>query len=259
MPELPDLQVFSRNLSQKLVGKKVERLTVPYKKKLKTPEKDLRKAIEDTTLTSVYRDGKELHFAFGNGNVLGLHMMLKGQLHLFHETHQEKYPIIELLFTDRTGLTMTDWQGQATPTLNPPQRDAPDALSKSVSYGFLREKLGNSKAAIKKVLMDQEIIRGIGNAYADEILWDARISPFSISNKIPDTAVRMLLKSIRAVLTKAEKKIFKACPGIISGEVRDFVAVHNASLTESPTGAKILTDSMGGRKTYYTDEQRLYS
>lgn len=259
MPELPDLQVFSRNLSEKLVGKHVQRLTVAYKKKLKTSEKNLRHAIENSTLTSVYRDGKELHFAFDNGNVLGLHMMLKGQLHLFQEKHQEKYPIIALLFTDGTGLTMTDWQGQATPTLNPGRREAPDALSKFVNYRFLKEVLGNSKAPIKKVLMDQERIRGIGNAYADEILWEARISPFSISNKIPDSALRVLAKSLRAVLTKAEKKILKAYPGIISGEVRDFAAVHSAKLTESPTGGKILIGSMGGRKTYYTDEQKLYA
>lgn len=259
MPELPDLQVFSRNLSEKLVGKKVQSLTVAYKKKLKAPEKDLRHAIEKATLKSVYRDGKELHFEFDNGNVLGLHMMLKGQLHLYHKKHDEKYPIIELLFTDGTGLTMTDWQGQATPTLNPVPRAAPDALSKSVTYTFLKEALARSKSTIKKVLMDQEIIRGIGNAYADEILWEARISPFSISNKIPETAIKALAKSIRAVLTKAERKILKAHPGIISGEVRDFVAVHSAKLKESPTGGKILIDAIGGRKTYYTDEQKLYA
>lgn len=70
-------------------------------------------------LISVRRDGKELHFAFDNSNVLALHIMLKGELHLFSERHNKKYPIIEILFSDGTGLVMTDWQRQATVTLNP--------------------------------------------------------------------------------------------------------------------------------------------
>jgi len=258
MPELPDLQAFSRNLTKKLSGKKVEKLRALYKKKLKTSEKDLQEGVEGAQLTSVYRDGKELHFAFDNGNVLALHLMLKGELHLFDGTHNKKYPIIELLFSDGTGLAMTDWQGQANPTLNPPPRKAPDALSKTVDYKFLKDMLGASKAAVKKLLMDQQVIRGIGNAFADEILWHAHISPFSISNKIPDTAIKYLAKSIRSVLTRAEKTILKTSPDIISGEVRDFLLIHNAKKTHSPDGAKIRVDTTSGRKTYYTNEQKLY-
>lgn len=258
MPELPDLEVFSFNLSTRLAGKKVEKLHAIYRKKLKTPETDFKECLEGATLSSVYRDGKELHFSFDNGTVLSLHLMLKGQLHLFEETHHEKYPIIEIRFSDSTGLVMTDWQGQATPALNPPAREAPDALSKTVNYAFLKETLGRSKARIKQLMTDQNIIRGIGSAYADEILWHARISPFSVSNKIPGPAVKTLAKSIRSVLTKATKTILKNYPGIISGEVRDFMAVHHAKRTHSPTGARIKVDNTG-RSTYYTDEQTLYT
>jgi formamidopyrimidine-DNA glycosylase len=258
MPELPDLQVFGRSLSEKLVGKRVQKIRAIYRKKLKTSDAELRDRIERATLTSIYRDGKELRFAFDNGHVLGLHMMLKGELHLFVGTHDKKYPIIEILFSDGSGLVMTDWQGQARATLNPEPREAPDALSPMVNYRFLKEKLASSRAAIKKLLMDQEVIRGIGNAYADEILWDARISPLSICNKIPQEVVKQLAKSIRRVLTKAEKAIFKAYPGITAGEIRDFMAVHNPDRTHSPTGERIHIQK-AGRSTYYTDEQKLYT
>lgn len=63
MPELPDLQVFSRNLSKKLVGKTVQKLYTINKKKLNTSEKELRDSIESARLSRVYREGKELHFA----------------------------------------------------------------------------------------------------------------------------------------------------------------------------------------------------
>jgi formamidopyrimidine-DNA glycosylase len=258
MPELPDLQAFSRNLSKKLVGKKVEKINAIYKKRLKTEEKGLQRSLEGATLSSVCREGKELHLSFDNGNVLALHMMLKGQLHLFHEKNDARFTIIELLFTDGTGLAMADFQGQATPTLNPQPKEAPDALSNTVNFKFLKEKLNKSKAAVKKVLIDQQVIRGIGNAYADEILWHARISPFSISNKIPDANLKALAKSIKSVLKQAEKKILKANPEIISGEIRDFVAVHSSKKQKSPTGARILIDKSSARKTYYTREQKLF-
>ncbi|HEX8041368.1 MAG TPA: hypothetical protein VF490_19610, partial [Chryseosolibacter sp.] len=121
-----------------------------------------------------------------------------------------------------------------------------------------KETLHGSKARIKQLMMDQNVIRGIGNAYADEILWHARISPFSVSNKIPGEAIKRLAKSVRSVLTKAIKTILKNYPGMITGEVRDFMAVHNAKKRHSPTGVKIKVDKTG-RSTYYTDEQKLYA
>lgn len=258
MPELPDLQVFSRNLSQKLVGKKVKKLYAINKKKLKVTEQKLRKSIEGAKLSSVYREGKELHFAFDNGHILGLHLMLRGGLHFFDGKNDKKFAIVELLFTDGSGLAMTDYQGQATPTLDPKPPAAEDALSEKVDFKFLKEKLNNSRAAIKNFLLDQKKIRGIGNAYADEILWQARISPFSAGQSIPDPQLKKLAKAIKSVLIKAEKSIVTSHPGIISGEVRDFLDIHNAKKSHSPAGGKILVKKNGARKTYYTEEQELF-
>src|SRR4051794_11211144 len=104
MPELPDLQVFSRNLNKELAGKKVKTITVVNKKKLKTPPEKLRKSIEGAKLMKVYREGKELHFKFSNEAILGLHLMLHGKLDFFKEKNENKYPVIEILFDDGTGL-----------------------------------------------------------------------------------------------------------------------------------------------------------
>lgn len=257
MPELPDLQVFSSNLDKKLAGKTLKKLTVVNSKKLKTPAAKLKKALEKQELTKVERVGKELHFNFKNGSVLGLHLMLRGQLFLFEGTNEHKYTIIELLFDDDTGLALTDYQGQATPALDPEERDAPDALSDEMNYTFLKDAL-QKKAVIKNVLLDQHVIRGIGNAYADEILWKAGISPFSISNKIPGNKIKELAKAIKSVLKNAEKQIRKSNPDIISGEVRDFLNIHNSKKKESPSGSAILHKMVASRKTYYTNEQELF-
>lgn len=258
MPELPDLQVFSRNLTKAFVGKTLKLISVRNAKKLNVAVAKLKSGLENQKLTAINRLGKELYFEFNNGNILSLHLMLRGKLYKFEETNAVKYTIIELLFTDNSGLAMADFQGQATPTFNPEPREAPDALSKEVDLSFLKAQLGKSKAVVKNLLLDQHIIRGIGNAYADEILWDAGISPFSISNKIPGEKIKVLLKSIKNVLQKAEKSILKTHPDIISGEIRDFMLIHNAKKEKSPTGAAIQIENASSRKTYYTKEQTLY-
>lgn len=258
MPELPDLQVFSRNLNKKIAGKKVKKLNVRVTKKLKVLVETFKEALEGEVIKEVYREGKELHIAFKNGNVLGLHLMLHGDLHLFEKKNENKNTIFELFFSDGSGLALTDWQGVATPALNPEQRNAPDALSKEITIDFLKKQLQKTRTNVKNLLLDQYVIRGIGNAYADEILWDAGISPFSISNKIPDGKIRQLAKSIKKVLSNAEKQILKSHPDIIKGEVRDFLQIHHSKKTKSPTGAAIHNKVVGSRKTYYTNEQELY-
>lgn len=192
MPELPDLQVFSHNLYKKLNGKTVKQIIITKAPKLNVTHKLLQDTLQGQKIAAVYRDGKELYFKFSNGDVLAMHLMLHGKLFLFEGKSTNKYPIIELLFTDDTGLVLTDFQGIANPTLNPDVKDAPDAYAADITY--LTTRLSKTKTNIKTVLLDQKIIRGIGNAYADEILWDARLSPFSASNKIPVAKVKELLK-----------------------------------------------------------------
>jgi formamidopyrimidine-DNA glycosylase len=257
MPELPDLQAFSGNLTKLFAKKKLNNISVPNAKKLNVPVKELCDALEGELLNVVKRVGKELHFEFNNDHVLGLHLMLHGQLHLFDGNNNNKYTIVELIFEGGKGLALTDFQGAATPTLDPKPNDVPDALEADLEY--LKAKLGKTRSAVKTVLMDQKIIRGIGNAYADEILWDARLSPFSASNKIPEANIKTLLKSIKSVLQHAEKEILKAEPDIISGEIRDFLQVHLPRQKQTATGATIHQKPVGSRKTYYTDEQELFS
>ncbi|MXV14371.1 Fpg/Nei family DNA glycosylase [Hufsiella ginkgonis] len=257
MPELPDLQVFSANLTKKLQGKTVEKVVVQPFVKINVSRKALSDALEGQRVKTVKRVGKELHFEIGD-QVLGIHLMLHGKLYLFEGARTEKFPVIEILFKDGMGMVLTDFQKAAKPTLNPEATDTPDALSDEVSKGFLAEKFSRSRSAVKTVLLDQHFIRGIGNAYADEILWDAGIAPSSKCNKIPEEKIGALARSIRSVLEDAEKQIRKADPDIIAGEIRDFMKVHNSRKTESPGGSPILHETIGGRKTYYTVEQKIY-
>jgi formamidopyrimidine-DNA glycosylase len=258
MPELPDLQAFSLNLQKKLGGKTIKEIVVNTNK-LNVTVAELNSLLVGHKLKHVFRVGKELHFEFQDANILALHLMLHGEMVLVSADEAVKHSVVELVFTDGRKLVLSDFQKQATPTLNPLPSATPDALSNDAGFDYLKTVLGSKKAIIKNILLDQHVIRGIGNAYADEILWAAKISPFSVANKIPENAIKELSHSIISVLQDAEKQIVKKQPDIISGEIRDFLKIHQTKLTESPTGGKILIKKMGARKTYYTDEQILYA
>jgi Formamidopyrimidine-DNA glycosylase len=258
MPEIPDLEVFSHNLNKKLRGKTIKKLRVPETKKLKMSATTLRKQLQGQTIAAIYRSGKALFFACKDGTVLSLHLMLRGKLEWFEKKNQHKYTVLEFLFDDDTGLALTDVHRQATPALNPEAKQAPDALSKQVNTSFLKRLLQQSDKPVKTVLTDQGTIRGLGNAYTDEILYHARIAPMSTSNKIPEEKVKQLARSIKTVLKNAQKQIRKMDPDTIGGELRDFMAVHNRRKTKSPGGATIKRITLNSRKTYYTSEQKLY-
>jgi len=246
------------HLQRRLAGKKLQRLQVLKAAKPAVSPARLKKALEGRKLTKVYREGKELRLAFDNGHILGLHMMLRGKLEWMEGEKPPAYGLLLLDFEGGQRLLLQDYQRKARIELDPEGSEVPDALSKAANTAFWK-KLLQTKATIKNLLLDQQAVRGIGSAYADEILYQARISPFSVSNKIPPDKVKALATAVKKVLKNAIQHIRKAAPDIIGGELRDFLVVHNARKKKSPGGKAIKVRSTGGRKTYYTQEQQLYT
>ena len=259
MPELPDLQVFSSNLKKSFSGKKVTRASILYGKNFPLTQASLKSAVVGASVSDIHREGKELVFVFDNGNRLALHMMLKGKLVLFDNKNDAKNTLVEFLFDDGTGLALTDQLKQARIKLNPEESVVPDALSTKLNAKYLQEAVGRYKGNIKSFLLDQDLIRGIGNAYSDEILYVAGISPFSPAQKIPAAKIRLLASSIKKVLKDAEKQIRKINPEIVGGEERSFLSVHKAGKEKTAKGEVIKVEQLKGRSTYFTETQVLYS
>src|ERR1700754_4071517 len=224
MPEIPDLNIFCRNLSKRLTGKTLTALTVIIPRKLKLPESDFKQALDGQKLSAITREGKEIHFAFENGHVLGLHLMLHGTMYWYENTNENRFTIAELLFSDGNGLAITDWQKAVILTLDPEPAKVPDALD--IPDGYLVAALKKNSRHIKTVLTDGKVVRGIGNAYVDEILYAAKISPFSKADKIPENKIAVLVKAIKTVLTDAEDHISAVFPDTITEKERDFLKVH---------------------------------
>ncbi len=257
MPELPDVEVFTKSLDNILSGKSLSKIKVIRGEKLEDSEAALNMGLKGKRLRGVYRSGKEMRFEFSGGAILGLHLMLTGDVFLFNGKNPNKFTIVEMHFTGDTRLALTDRMRNAYIKLDPEEKGGVDALSKQLDFRYLKNAL-QRKAQIKKVLTDQNIIRGIGSSYADEILWKTRISPYSTAAAIPDTKVKELAGVIKSELRSAVKRIEKKYAGKINVEVKEFLKIHSREKEKSPTGFPILIDKQGMSSTFYTKEQVLY-
>jgi len=256
MAELPDLTVFARILERKYKGNILETLEITVAKKINVPAKELKKALEGRVLLNAKRVGKTLQMFFSGNQTLGLHLMLRGELSSIENDEPPRFQILGFHFEGGEGFALTDMQKQATPTLNPASVNVPDAMG--ISEEMFLHMLSRKRTTIKTLMMDQQSIRGIGNSYSDEILYYAGISPFSIARAIPEKQAKHLFKSMLSVLQSAIEKIGNENGNDLKGELKDFMEIHGASIVKGPKGEEILSEKIGGRKTYYTKAQALF-
>ena len=130
---------------------------------------------------------------------------------------------------------------------------SPDAMH--LQDGYLRSALSKP---IKTVLTDGKTVQGIGNAYVDEILYAAKIQPFSKANKIPERNIEILTAAIKSVLTDAENHIPHNFPDTITETERDFLQVHRPKQALTLSGEPIIKAKLDKRKKYYTESQQLF-
>jgi formamidopyrimidine-DNA glycosylase len=260
MPELPDLEIFKTNAYNRLSSKRLTGIEVFNLKKVIVPKQTLVDNLVGRDLLSINRVGKELFFNFDGQKVITAHFMLNGKMSIVSEKEVAsiKSKIFSMRFEQET-IVFGDRDYLCTIKYMPPRTKTPDAFDDAFTWEYF---LGIAKRKpmmnIKAFLIDQKIVKGIGNAYADEILWDARISPRSMIGKIPEENLQILYHSIHSVLTDAIDKIRQISPDIISGEERSFLKVHNKALTKTATGYPIIIEKIASKTTYYTEEQIFY-
>lgn len=261
MPELPDLQIFSKNLRKKVSNKKIVSAEVFNKSKLNVDASVVKSKLLETKIVDIVREGKELYFQLENNDVFSIHLMLNGKFDICdsNKVPNIKYKILSISFEDEQALVVADFQGLCKVTFNPTMTDVPDALGETFTFEYLLNAVNNNRRKnIKAFLINQDIIKGIGNAYADEILWKANISPESTVGKIPEENLKELFDAISYILKDAIVNIEKISPDIISGEERSFLKVHNSKKKQTDEGEEILIKKIASKTTYYTEKQQLF-
>ena len=261
MPELPDLTVYALNLKKRVLDRPIAGVCVVHGGRINASPAALLNALKGASIADIARAGKELVFHLSSGKVFSVHLMLNGKFHISTAEEAEAIPsrIVTITFEDQSALTISDFSKLCKLTLNPKMSAVPDVLSESFDRAYF---LGAARKYawlnVKAFLIDQKIMMGIGNAYADEILFRANISPENYVGRIPKEALSELHLAIRAVLEQAIESILKIAPDIIGGEERGFLKVHNRDRTDTDEGDQIIVKVIAEKKTYYTARQRVF-
>ncbi|MGW8256017.1 MAG: bifunctional DNA-formamidopyrimidine glycosylase/DNA-(apurinic or apyrimidinic site) lyase [Thermoguttaceae bacterium] len=216
MPELPEVETMRRRIAP-VVGCKirdVKRLASHLRSISISPRLDaLRRRITGQKIVGLDRLGKRIILELEQGDRIIIEPRMTGLLLLNSPPEQEHLRLIfqlaggavrRLLFWDQRGLGVVRLVAPEQFCAGFLDRIGPDALR--IKPGFLEQRLGNSRRAIKVALMDQKIIAGVGNLYASEILHRAHIHPASACCKLTPTHWKNVYKSLRKVLAEAIEK-----------------------------------------------------
>ena len=270
MPELPEVETIRLDLQRSIVGLKLTSVEIFLPKMLKdTQAEDLAHILKDAKITAVDRRGKIILLRLSSGYTIMIHLKMSGQLlymdaedpigkwthiifglsngHLLHLRDQRQFGYVKALKTEDAG-NDTTLAGMG-----------PEPFGGDFTIAYLKDRFTQrKKAKIKAVLLDQSVIAGIGNIYADEILHEARIKP----TRSPDVLTRQelaalhdaTLEILRAAIENRGSSFSKYVD--LSGKQGGYVKHHRVYRREGEPcfrddGGTIKRIKIAGRSTFY--------
>lgn len=211
MPELPEVETTRRGLQPHLVGKRVGKVEV-LESRLRWPvPAELPKLLRARTLLAIDRRAKYLLFRFSHGTLIG-HLGMSGSMRLCKsETSLRKHDHLRMRFGGGLELRYHDprrfgfllWTADA-PKLHPRLSSlGPEPLGDSFDGAHLARAAQGRRIAVKPFLMDNKVVVGVGNIYANEALFRAGIRPGRAAGRISGPRYERLGHEVRAVLAEA--------------------------------------------------------
>lgn len=212
MPELPEVETIVRGLRNKVAGKRIKDVVLLQSEILRCSRDDFFACLEGQTIKRINRRGKFIIFELTNGWSLLVHLKMTGQFKWTHRTqaprkhthailHLSSCPF-QLHYCDirRFGYMML-LKTESAHDLMPLKDLGPEPLE--ISESDFIERLARRRGRIKSLLLNQRFVAGLGNIYADESLWRARIHPLSSTGALSRRKGRQLHRAIQDVLTEA--------------------------------------------------------
>ncbi|HEX7744907.1 MAG TPA: DNA-formamidopyrimidine glycosylase family protein [Micromonosporaceae bacterium] len=239
MPELPEVEALAAYLRDRAVGHRVDRFEVAAISALKTYDPPPSAAV-GREITDARRHGKFLDLVLDGGLHLVVHLARAGWLH-YRDRFPSAAPLkpgkgpiaLRVRLDDGSGFDLTEAGTQkslaAYLVTDPAQvpgvaRLGPDALA--VDLATFAARLRARRGQLKGVLTNQEVLAGVGNAYSDEILHAARLSPFAITDRLTDAQLAALHEATRQVLGDAAARSVGQRAAELKGEKRSGLRVH---------------------------------
>jgi len=240
MPEMPEVQGLADFLRGRVVGRTITRATVTAIAALKTYDPPIT-ALTGTTVSDVQRHGKFLDVATDGGVHLVFHLAKAGWLRWYDALPATvikpgKTPIaLRVGFDDGSGFDLTEAgtkKSLAVYAVRDPAevpgiaRLGPDPLDPGFTRDDLAGLLAGRRTQIKGVLRDQSIIAGVGNAYSDEILHVAKMSPYALASTLEDPDIDRLFEAMTATLADAVAAASGKPPADLKDAKRRGMRVH---------------------------------
>ncbi|MFE7773756.1 Fpg/Nei family DNA glycosylase [Streptomyces sp. NPDC057445] len=240
MPELPEVEALREFLVDNLVGKEIARVLPVAISVLKTYDPPLG-AVEGTEVVAVHRHGKFLDIVTSGGLHLVFHLARAGWLQWKEvlpsgAPRPGKGPLaLRTALTGGDGFDLTEAGTQkrlAVHLVRDPAevpgvaRLGPDPLAADFGRDTFAALLAGERRQIKGALRDQSLIAGIGNAYSDEILHAAKMSPYKLTSKLTEDEITGLYEAMRSTLTEAVKRSLGVAAGKLKSEKKSGLRVH---------------------------------
>ncbi len=282
MPELPEVETVVRGLNNLIVGKKFRRASFDNQKSFPNAPKDVEQFLIGAKVTHVRRRAKVILIELDTSYTLMAHLKMTGQFvyvgtdERFGAGHPndsligqlpDKSTRVQFEFNDGTHLYFNDQRKfgwvRLIPTPEIPNIDfmkkvGPEPLDANFTAVNFRERFQRRpRSNIKAALLDQTVIAGIGNIYADESLWGAKIHPQRLVSSLSDHEFDDLYREVRAVLTLSIEKGGSSNRNYVNasgqkGKYMDFAKVFRREGLPCPRcGTTIEKIRVAGRGTHY--------
>ena len=267
MPEIPEVETVKETLKRKVLNKKIKDVIVRYDGIIEEPSvKEFISKLRNQEIKDIKRLGKWLIF-YLNDYCLLSHLRMEGKYYLKNsEDIYNKHEHVIFVFDDGTDLRYQDTRKfgkmllvpkDQLNTCKPMLELGLEPWDTSLTKEYLKEKYSKKHLPIKTVILDQSIITGIGNIYADEILFLSNINPLTKVNMLQDSDLDNIIINTKQVLEKAIKeggttiRSYTSDLGV-TGRFQNELYVHCREHEKClKCGSEILKIKVGGRGTYY--------
>jgi formamidopyrimidine-DNA glycosylase len=262
MPELPDITVYIEALEQRISGHTLTQAQIASPFLLRTIEPPVADCVGHN-VSALQRVGKRIAIGFDNGVWLVLHLMIAGRLHWSDKAKKPdgRRTLAAFLF-DNGCLTLTEAGSQKRASLHMAQGTAGlaaldpggmDVMTASLDQFMRGLMVGNH--TLKRALTDPHVFSGIGNAYSDEILHRARLSPITLTSRLTAEEISRLHVATKGVLQEWIERLRTEAAGGFPEKVtafREEMAVHGRHGMPCPRcGAKIQRIRYASNETNY--------
>ncbi|KRL27411.1 DNA-(apurinic or apyrimidinic site) lyase formamidopyrimidine-DNA glycosylase [Limosilactobacillus frumenti DSM 13145] len=213
MPELPEVETVRRGLLKIAAGRKISGIDVYYGKTITNDVEKFRQALIGQTIVTVDRRGKYLLFRFTNDLTMVSHLRMEGKY--FNQPIGgpiDKHTHVVFEFTDGSELCYHDTRKFGRMTLVKTGEEmtvgglktiGPEPTANDFTLPYFKAILAKSRGKIKPFLLNQRHVAGLGNIYADEVLWMSKVNPEQPANSLTDQQIRDLHDNIIKELARA--------------------------------------------------------